>query len=392
MPARLEVADIVRRHGQTYRQAYDDHLGRVERRVMSALSLCRTARLGGHVLGCQSCGTIRVAYNSCRNRHCPKCQGQASREWLAARQKDLLSVGYFHVVFTLPQQIAAIVFQNKQVTYAILFRAVAETLRRIAANPKHLGAEIGFIAVLHSWGQNLEYHPHIHCIVPGGGLAFDGSRWVPCRANFFLPVRVLSRLFRRLFLEELKGAFEGDKLRFFGEFAQLSEPANFKRILAESRRLEWLVYAKPPFAGPQQVLAYLARYAHRIAISNSRLVGMEGDQVTFRWRDYRHRGAVKVMRLNAHEFIRRFLLHTLPDGFHRIRHYGLLANGHRQQKLELCRRLLCALSPEAVVEESNPEPTSTPFTSRCACCGERMIILGVWAPPRPGRPSWNDSS
>jgi len=392
MSTRFEVADIFRRYGEHYRQSHEGHLGRVERRVMSAVEMCRTARLGGHVQQCQDCDTVRIAYNSCRNRHCPKCQGQASRDWLAARQADLLPVGYFHVVFTLPQQIAAIAFQNKEKVYTILFRAVAETLRRIAADPRHLGAEIGFIAVLHSWGQNLQYHPHLHCIVPGGGLSFDQSRWVACRKGFFLPVRVLSRLFRRLFLEELKQAYDQGQLRFFGDMANLANPATFNRTGRDARRVDWVVYAKPPFAGPRQVLAYLGRYTHRIAISNSRLVSIDGDRVAFRWKDYRHHGKRKVMTLDADEFIRRFLLHTLPDGLHRIRHYGLLANGHRQIKLDLCRKLLNVPPPENVAEEPDTRQ-SPPLAHRCPCCGGAMAVIGAWSPGRPAcQPAWNDSS
>ncbi len=391
MAAGLEVADIFRRHGEQYRQIHDTHLGRVERRVMSAVEMCRTARLGGHVQQCQDCDAIRIAYNSCRNRHCPKCQGQASRDWLAARQADLLPVGYFHVVFTVPQEIAAITFQNKAALYAILFRAVAETLHKLAADPRHLGAEIGFIAVLHSWGQNLHYHPHIHCIVPGGGLSFDQSRWVACRPNFFLPVRVLSQLFRRLFLEQLRQAYDLGQLQFFGDIAGLADPVAFNRTLKAARRIEWVVYGKPPFAGPEQVLAYLGRYTHRIAISNSRLVRIDGHQVTFHWKDYRTGGGQKVMTLDAHEFIRRFLLHTVPDGFHRIRHYGLLANGHRQLKLDLCRSLLDVPPPEQPVEEPDAKPP--PLAHRCPCCGGAMKIIGAWTPMPPVcRPAWNDSS
>ena len=274
MSARLEVADIFRRHGEAYRSAHDGHLGRVERRTMSAIELCRTAGLGGHVEGCRSCGAIRVAYNSCRNRHCPKCQGQACRDWLAARQDELLPVAYFHVVFTLPAEVAAIAFQNKAAVYTILFKAAAETLRTIAADPRHLGAEIGLIAVLHSWGQTLTYHPHLHCIVPGGGISLDRKRWVACRPGFFLPVRLLSRLFRRLFLEELRAAYDERRLSFFGDLAGVAEPAAFTRLLVRARRLEWVVYAKPPFGGPQQVLAYLGRYTHRVAIANSRLTSL----------------------------------------------------------------------------------------------------------------------
>lgn len=394
MSARLEVADIFRRHGEAYRQINDGHLGRVERRTMSAIELCRTAELGGHVEGCPSCGAIRIAYNSCRNRHCPKCQGQACREWLAARQSELLPVPYFHVVFTLPAQIAAIAFQNKAAVYTILFKAAAETLRAIAADPKHLGAEIGLIAVLHSWGQNLHYHPHIHCIVPGGGLSPDHMRWVACRPGFFLPVRVLSRLFHRLFLQELRTAFDTDRLSFFGDLAELAVPAAFIRKLAEVRRLEWVVYAKPPFGGPKQVLAYLGRYTHRIAIANSRLVSLADGKVAFRWRDYRHGGKAKLMTLDAHEFIRRFLLHTLPDGFHRIRHYGFLANGRRAAKLDLCRSLLDV--------PQQPAPTSSvecdaaialAAAHRCPCCGSQMITLGIWRCGEvPPRPFWKDTS
>ncbi|MCD6079474.1 MAG: transposase [Ramlibacter sp.] len=391
MSARLEVADVFRRWGKAYRRAHDGHLGRVERRTMSAIEQCRTSELGGHVLGCRSCGAIRVAYNSCRNRHCPKCQGQACRDWLAARQADLLPVAYFHVVFTLPAEIAAIAFQNKAAIYAMLFRAAAETLRRIAADPKHLGAEIGLIAVLHSWGQNLHYHPHLHCIVPGGGPSPDGTRWISCRPGFFLPVRVLSRLFRRLFLEQLRAAHEADQLGFFGDLPDLAESAAFKRRLAQARCVEWVVYAKPPFGGPSQVLAYLGRYTHRVAIANSRLVDMADGNVAFRWRDYRHRGRAKIMTLDAHEFIRRFLLHTLPDGFHRIRHYGFLANGHRAARLELCRKLLNATSSVAT-----PRTEQTQFRAALPCCPHcngQMIVLAIWqCGEAPRWPVWNDSS
>lgn len=372
------MADIFGRHGEAYRQVHDGHLGRVERRVMSAIELCRTAELGGHVEGCRSCGAIRVAYNSCRNRHCPKCQGQACRDWLAAREAELLPVPYFHVVFTLPAEVAAIAFQNKAAVYAILFRTAAETLRTIAADSKHLGAEIGLIAVLHSWGQNLHYHPHIHCIVLGGGVSPDGSRWVSCRPGFFLPVRVLSRLFRRRFLEDLRAAFDAHSLKLFGDIAGLTEPAAFTRLLARARRLDWVVYAKPPFGGPGQVLAYLGRYTHRVAIANSRLISMENDRVGFRWKDYRHGGRTKVMTLDAHEFIRRFLLHTLPDGFHRIRHYGFLANGHRAARLDQCRRLLT--KPQ--LDDREPDAESA-----------AAAPLAVWrcgqAPPGP---FWCDTS
>lgn len=363
---------------------------------MSAIELCRTAELGGHVEGCRSCGAIRVSYNSCRNRHCPKCQGQACRDWLAARQGELLPVPYFHVVFTLPADIAAIAFQNKAEVYTILFKAAAETLRTIAADPRHLGAEIGLIAVLHSWGQTLSYHPHLHCIVPGGGISLDRRRWISCRPRFLLPVRVLSRLFRRRFLEELRANFDAGILNFFGDLAGLAEPTAFTRLVAKVRHLDWVVYAKPPFGGPEQVLAYLGRYTHRVAIANSRLIDMADDRIAFRWRDYRHRGRTKVMMLDAHEFMRRFLLHTLPDGFHRIRHYGFLANGHRAARLELCRRLLVSpqqddIQPEAESAAVTDERLAT--THRCPCCGGPMTTLAIWrygqAPPSP---FWNDTS
>ena len=359
---------------------------------MSAIELCRTAALGGHTEACADCGLIRCAYNSCRNRHCPKCQGSARADWLAARQAELLPVPYFHVVFTLPAPVAEIAFQNKATVYAILFRTAAETLHTIAADPRHLAAEIGLVAVLHSWGQNLYHHPHVHCVVPGGGPSLDGTRWIACRPGFFLPVRVLSRLFRRLFLDELRAAFEAGELGFFGELAGLAEPAAFSRRLGELRRVDWVVYAKPPFGGPAQVLAYLGRYTHRVAIANARLVSMTDDDVAFRWKDYRQHGTAKVMTLNADEFIRRFLLHTLPDGFHRIRHYGFLANGHRAVKLALCRKLLDVAPAEPDAEQARDiVPLRRP--DRCPCCGGAMIILATLAPPQPRRPSlWHDTS
>ena len=392
MPAGLEVADIFRRHGDAYRHDHQGHLGRVERRVMSAIELCRTAELGGHSEVCTSCGLVRCAYNSCRNRHCPKCQGRARAEWLAARQAELLPVPYFHVVFTLPAPVAEIAFQNKAVVYAILFKAAAETLRTIAADPKHLGAEIGLLAVLHTWGQNLHHHPHVHCVVPGGGPSLDGMRWISCQPGFFLPVRVLSRLFRRLFLEGLRAAFETGGLRFFSDLAPLAKPAAFAQHLIELRRIEWVVYAKPPFGGPEQVLAYLGRYTHRVAIANSRLVSMTDGQVSFRWKDYRHHGKSKIMALNADEFIRRFLLHTLPDGFHHIRHYGFLANGHRAEKLALCRRLL-HVPPPSELPVPHQDTTTAGTLTHCPGCGGAMIILDTLPRPQPCRaPFRYDSS
>jgi hypothetical protein len=394
MPRGLEVADIFRRYGDAYRQVHD--LGRVERRVMSAIETCRTAALGGHVEACDACGTLRQAYNSCRNRHCPKCQGLARAEWLEDRQADLLPVPYFHVVFTLPAAIAEIAFHNKAVVYTILFRTAAETLRTIGADPKHLGAELGVVAVLHSWGQNLHHHPHLHCIVPGGGPSLDGTRWVSCRPGFFLPVRVLSRLFRRLFLDALQSAFDAGELGFSGDLAGLGDAAAFTERVGACRHIEWVVYAKPPFGGPEQVLAYLGRYTHRVAITNSRLIDEVDGKVRFRWKDYRHHDKQKVMTLAAPEFIRRFLLHTVPDGFHRIRHYGLLANGHRAEKLALCRRLLAAPAPEPI-EPMDYRERYARLTGRsldiCPCCGGHMLSLG----PLPRSvlqpaPFWADSS
>src|SRR5215211_5668349 len=384
MSAGLEVADIFRRHGNAYRRAHDGHLGRVERRVMSAIELCRTAELGGHSEVCSSCGLVRCAYNSCRNRHCPKCQGQARAEWLAARQAELLPVPYFHVVFTLPAPVAEIAFQNKETIYAILFKTAAETLRTIAADPKHLGAEVGLVAVLHTWGQNLHHHPHVHCVVPGGGLSPDGSRWIGCRPGFFLPVRVLSRLFRRLFLDRLAEAHRGGRLAFHGDLSPLADSEAFAAHLAPLRRSEWVVYAKRPFAGPEAVLAYLSRYTHRVAIANSRLLALDDRGVTFRWKDYRARarapgGAwIKTMTLSADEFIRRFLLHVLPDGLHRIRHYGLFASGTRAVNIARIRSLLAPAPPS---DEADPQPAhNEPPAPACPCCGGRLTIVERFRP------------
>jgi Putative transposase/Transposase zinc-binding domain len=342
---KLEVADVFRRYGAAYRQKHAASLSRGQRRVMSAVELCRTAALGGHLEQCDSCGHQRPAYHSCRNRHCPKCQSLARAQWLEDRQAELLPVEYFHLVFTVPEEIAAIAYQNKEVVYGILFRATAETLRTIAADPKHLGAEIGFLAILHSWGQNLLFHPHLHCVVPGGGLGPDAQRWIACRPNFFLPVRVLSRLFRRLFLEHLQAAFDTGQLQFFAALARLREPRAFAQYLAPLKIVDWVVYAKPPFGGPEHVLNYLGRYTHRVAISNNRLLDIDHGKVTFSWKDYRDHDRQKIMTLDADEFIRRFLLHVLPDGFQRIRHYGFLGHRYRQAKLALCRKLLGVVRP-----------------------------------------------
>ncbi|MDH7976120.1 IS91 family transposase [Sphingomonas sp. AR_OL41] len=381
------MADIFRRHGHAYAQAHDGHLGRVERRVMSAIELCRTAALGGHVEACEDCAHARVAYNSCRNRHCPKCQSATRERWLADRQTDLLPVPYFHVVFTVPAEVAEIAFHNKAVVYAILFDAVAATLKIIAADPRHLGGEIGFLAILHTWGQALTHHPHIHCLVPGGALSADG-RWLGCRPRFFLPIHVLSRLFRRLFLERLQAAHAAGQLRFSGTLDGLGDPHAFAAATRRLRRKNWVVYAKPPFGSPEHVLAYLGRYTHRVAIANSRLVSADETSVTFRWRDYRHGNAPRLMSLDPHEFIRRFLIHSLPDGFHRIRHYGFLANGCRRARLAIIRQLLMATQPPttaAASEATRPLPRFDPTV--CPCCGGILRITATlprWrAAPRP---------
>ena len=343
---RLEVADVFRCYGADYRLHNGASMSNAQHRVMTAIEVCRTAFLGGHLEQCDQCGHQRNAYNSCANRHCPKCQSLARAQWLEDRQSELLNTQYFHVVFTLPQQIATIAYQNKRELYGILFRTTAETLLTIAADPKHLGAEIGFFAVLHTWGQNLLHHPHLHCVVTGGGLSADGSQWISCRAGFFLPVGVLSRLFRRLFLANLLKAFDAGKLQFFSSLESLRDRSSFLDYLASLREAEWVVYAKRPFAGPEQVLDYVGRYTHRVAISNNRLLEIAEGKVTFRYKDYRHDAQQKTMTLEAEEFIRRFLLHVLPEGFQRIRYYGFLANRYREQKLAHCRELLDMPAPE----------------------------------------------
>jgi hypothetical protein len=382
---KLEVADIFRRYGEAYRQQHGASLSTAQRRVMTSIELCRTAALGGHLERCDQCGHERNCFNSCRDRHCPKCQSLARAQWIEDRQAELLDCPYYHVVFTLPEEIAAIAYQNKKVVYGILFRTTAETLTTIAADPEHLGAEIGFFAVLHSWGQNLQFHPHLHCVVPGGGLSPDGQRWISCRPNFFLPVRVLSHLFRRLFLESLQKAFDSGKLQFFGRLEPLCERLIFARHLAELKEHEWVVYAKRPFAGPQQVLDYVGRYTHRVAISNNRLLDIENDQVCFHWKDYRTGGQVKAMTLSADEFIRRFLLHVLPNGFQRIRYYGLLGNRFRQEKLDHCRSLLGMHMPD----QHPGMPTAQDYRDRCEalmgsslrqcpqCQRGRMVLIAM---------------
>ncbi len=382
---KLEVADVFRRYGKTYRDEHDASMSTAERRVMTAIEVCRTARLGGHLEQCDQCGHERNCFNSCRDRHCPKCQSLARAQWIQDRQAELLEVPYFHVVFTVPEEIAAIAYQNKAVVYGILFRATAETLRTIAADPQHLGAEIGFFAVLHTWGQNLLHHPHLHCVVPGGGLSPDGQRWVPCRPGFFLPVRVLSRLFRRLFLESFEKAFDSGKLRFFAALEPLREHSAFAQLLSRAKTLEWVVYAKRPFAGPEQVLDYVGRYTHRVAISNNRLLDIENDQVRFQWKDYRDGGRGKTMTLSAAEFIRRFLLHVLPNGFQRIRYYGFLGNRYRQEKLNQCRRLLGMPMPDQHIESSPEQDYRDRYEDLTGCslrqCPQcqrgRMVVVAI---------------
>jgi putative transposase/transposase-like zinc-binding protein len=381
--ASLEVADIFRVAGPTYRAAHPGHLSLQHLKVMSAIEHCRTAALGGHVEACEDCGHWRIAYNSCRNRHCPKCQGAAARTWLAEREADLLPVGYFHVVFTLPAELAEIAFHNKATVYDLLFRAASETMLTIAADPRHLGARIGVTAVLHTWGSALTHHPHVHMIVPGGGIALDGERWISSRPAFLLPVRVLGKLFRRLFLTRLVALYDAGKLAFFGGLAPLAARRAFLRHLSPVRSKRWVVYAKPPFSGPEAVLAYLSRYTHRVAISNQRLLAFDEAGVTFRYKDYRRDGAdrYRVMTLGADEFIRRFLLHTLPRGFHRIRHYGLLAGSARRTGLAHARELLAVAPPP---DDDLPEE---PFDVRppCPCCGGHMIIVETfarWSQPR----------
>jgi hypothetical protein len=383
-----EVADIFRAHGPAWRRAQAGHLSLGQLKVMSAIERCRTAALGGHVARCEKCDHTRIAYNSCRNRHCPKCQGAAAKEWLADREAELLPVPYYHVVFTLPAPIADIAYQNKAAIYAILFKATAETLLTIAADPKHLGARIGLTAVLHTWGSALTHHPHVHCIVPGGGLSLacpgqrsGGEGWISCRPGFFLPVRVLSRLFRRLFLEKLAAAHDAGRLRFFSAHAPLAERRAFAAYLAPLRRIEWVVYAKRPFAGPQAVLAYLSRYTHRVAIANSRLIAFDDNGVTFRWKDYRAQGRErqKVMTLASDEFIRRFLIHVLPSGFHRIRHYGLFANGGRAETLARVRDLLGVQAKQDDPGDADANADEPPVPSLpCPCCGGRMIIIEIF--------------
>jgi hypothetical protein len=394
----LEVADIFHRHGPAWRHANAGHVSLGQLKVMSAIESCRTAALGGHVARCENCAHTHIAYNSCRNRHCPKCQAITAKEWLAEREAELLPVPYYHVVFTLPAAIGDIAYQNKAILYDLLFKAAAETLITIAADPKHLGARIGLTAVLHTWGSALTHHPHVHIIVPGGGISPDGQRWISCRPGFFLPVRVLSRLFRRLFLEQITALHAAGRLQFFGDHAHLAERRAFNAYLAPLRKTEWVVYSKRPFGGPETVLAYLSLYTHRIAISNSRLVAFDDTGVTFKWKDYRAPGRerAKLMTLAIDEFIRRFLIHVLPGGFHRIRYYGLLANGGRAENIARARRLLNMPAPRvAPSDPGDAEPQS--LSHPCPCCGGRMIVIetferGCTPRYRPTAPNPIDSS
>jgi len=389
----LEVADIFRSHGPGWRQANAGHVSLGQLKVMSAIESCRTATLGGHVAACEKCDHIHIAYNSCRNRHCPKCQGAAAKDWLAARQAELLPVEYYHVVFTLPAPISDIAYQNKAKVYAIVFKAAAETLNTIAGDPKHLGARIAITAVLHTWGSALTHHPHVHCVVPGGGISSDG-KWISCRPGFFLPVRVLSRLFRRLFLDKLTAAHDAGDLRFYGSLSYLANRQAFDDHIQPLRKIEWVVYAKRPFAGPEAVLAYLSRYTHRVAIANSRLIRHDTTGVTFKWKDYRAKGQTrhKNMTLETDEFIRRFLIHVLPHGFHRIRHYGLFANARRAGNLMQMRELLGVVTGNQEIETDDAANDNEPqiLALPCPCCGGRMVIIETFergaqprAPPPP---------
>jgi hypothetical protein len=383
MSGHLEVADIFRVSGRVWREQHAGHISCAQLKVMSAIERCRSAQLGGHVLLCNECGQLQIAYNSCRNRHCPKCQSSAAKRWLAARQDELLPVEYYHVVFTLPQPLSELAYYNKALMYNLLFQTAAETLLTIARDPKHLGARIGITMVLHTWGSALTHHPHVHCIVPGGGFSADGSQWVQCKPGFFLPVRVLSRLFRRLFLEKLGKAHQGGTLKFFGKLQSLSEPQAFDEWCQPLRQQKWYVYTKRPFAGPEAVLQYLARYTHRVAIANSRLIGFDKNVVSFKWKDYRRKGRnrYRTMTLDTDEFIRRFLIHVLPHGLHRIRHYGLFANTVRAENLAHARELLDVSHQESADDGDNNQSSEVQVRSAFICpdCKAPMIIIEVLA-------------
>ncbi|PHR61115.1 MAG: IS91 family transposase [Robiginitomaculum sp.] len=388
----LEVADIFRDHGAAWRVANKGHVSLSQFKVMNAIERCRTAALGGHVARCADCAHEHIAYNSCRNRHCPKCQSGAAKTWLAAREAELLPVRYFHLVFTLPKPIADIAHQNKREVYNLLMRASADTVIKIAADPKHLGARAGMISVLHTWGSAMTHHPHVHMIVPGGGLSTDGTRWIACRKNFFLSVRVLSRLYRRFILEGLVKLHKAGKLQFFGDRVDLIDRDAFDACLTPLRKIDWVVYAKEPFAGPRAVLAYLSRYTHRVAISNSRLIRMDRSGVTFRVKNYRVKGSGRhtTMTLETNEFIRRFLIHVLPKGQHRIRHYGFFGNGNRAANIARIRELLRVKEPDAGHNNGDPTEGSADEHPRvlalpCPCCRGRLIIVEAFAPQQQPR-------
>jgi hypothetical protein len=387
----LEVADILRAHGPAYLEAFGETISSEQRRVLKDLTLCRTAALGGHVEACTVCGHRQIAYNSCRNRHCPKCQAATRAAWLEARAADLLPTDYYHAVFTLPHQLGPLALQNQRAVYGLLFRATAETLLHIAADPQHLGATIGFHAVLHTWGQNLLHHPHVHCVVPGGGLSPDKTRWVSSPRGFFLPVRVLGEVFRGKFLQMLAAAFAAGGLAFHGKLVEWQEARSFQALLEATTRTPWVVYVKPPFGGPERVLQYLARYTHRVAISNHRLLALEDGQVTFLWKDYAQGQVEKPMTVSALEFIRRFLLHVVPSGFMRIRHYGLLANRQRQDNVRCCRQLLETVVEEPVQPEANTGcgDDDTEGQKEWGCCpachqGLMVIVEKLPADPHAG--------
>jgi len=380
----LELGDIFRLHGAAYLTRFGASLSHEQKKALRAIAVCRTAALGGHVEQCDECGYRTISYCSCRNRHCPKCSARARAQWLAQRAAELLPVEYFHVVFTVPQLVAPLALQNQQLVYGILFRAAAETLLQIAADSRHLGARLGFLAVLHTWGQNLHHHPHLHCVVPGGGIAPDGRRWIACRRQFLFPVKVLSRLFRAKFVAYLKTAFRQGKLGFHGELKSLGEKRSFAAWLKRIAGTEWVVYAKPPFGGPRQVLKYLARYTHRVAIANQRLVSLEDGCVTFRWKNYARASEPATMTLKAEEFMRRFLLHVLPTGFVKVRHFGFLANRGRRDNLRLCRQLLAASSITPPCLAPHDSPTNEPKANtvdRCPRCKVgSMRMLEILAP------------
>jgi len=380
----LEVADVLHRHGQVWRQSHHGHISLAQLKVMSAIESCRSAALGGHVLFCQACDHQQIAYNSCRNRHCPKCQASAAHRWLDARQADLLPVDYYHLVFTLPEPISDLALQNKDVIYNLLFQAATQTLQIIAKDPKHLGAKIGVTLVLHTWGSAMTHHPHVHGVVTGGGLSVAGERWVACKPGFFLPVRVLSRLYRRLFLEKLTQAYQLNQLQFFAEQQAIKKEKPFMDWVKSLSQIEWVVYAKRPFAGPAAVLAYLSRYTHRIAIANSRLLSMDEQGITFKWKDYRRKKAKQytTMTLTADEFIRRFLLHVLPGGFHRLRHYGLIANANRKDNLLRARKLLQVNNSDVSAQEETTDKQQREEQSAtyvCPDCGASMIVIETFA-------------